>query len=249
MTVKQAANVLELLEYFSQIKKPATASEVARHFGWPRSSAFSLLGTLTDMGYLYEPHPRGGLYPSPRWSALIEKIERGDPLPEALLRTASEITNDVGETTVIGSAIGTAAVFLDVVECEKMIRFISEAGFRVPIHSTAVGRAILGQYSQRERMSLYRKIKFEKYSETSLMSIDAVEEMLRQENEKGYHLSMQGYIPDLIGIAIPLPLYTRRLAIGVAGPTFRCQDNIDTIVRILQNARERFLEDIEPLDR
>ncbi|WP_164107897.1 helix-turn-helix domain-containing protein, partial [Serratia marcescens] len=45
MFVRQAANVLEILEYFAKRKKPATLSEVADDLGWPRSSTFNLLGT------------------------------------------------------------------------------------------------------------------------------------------------------------------------------------------------------------
>ncbi|WP_164076102.1 helix-turn-helix domain-containing protein, partial [Stenotrophomonas maltophilia] len=59
MFVRQAANVLEILEYFAKRKKPATLSEVADDLGWPRSSTFNLLGTLTDKGFLYEPASRG----------------------------------------------------------------------------------------------------------------------------------------------------------------------------------------------
>ena len=67
MIVRQAANVLEILEYFARTKRPATLAELASHFGWPRSSTFNLLTTLTEKGYLYEPRPRAGYYPTPRW--------------------------------------------------------------------------------------------------------------------------------------------------------------------------------------
>jgi DNA-binding IclR family transcriptional regulator len=66
MIVRQAANVLDILEYFARTKKPATLAELADHFGWPRSSTFNLLTTLSEKGYLYEPRPRAGNYPTPR---------------------------------------------------------------------------------------------------------------------------------------------------------------------------------------
>src|SRR5215467_14375968 len=64
MIVRQAANVLDLLEFFVRRKEPATLSEIADSLGWPRSSTFNLIQTLVDRGYLYEPRPRSGYYPS-----------------------------------------------------------------------------------------------------------------------------------------------------------------------------------------
>jgi DNA-binding IclR family transcriptional regulator len=50
--VKQAANVLELLAFFAQHRRPASLAEIAKHFEWPRSSTFNLLGTLASRGFL-----------------------------------------------------------------------------------------------------------------------------------------------------------------------------------------------------
>ncbi len=37
VNVKQAANVLDLIEFFAQHKRPAALAEIAKHFDWPRS--------------------------------------------------------------------------------------------------------------------------------------------------------------------------------------------------------------------
>src|SRR3546814_12524314 len=68
MIVRQAANALEILEYFARRLKPATPAEIAEDLGWPRSSTFKLVGTLASKGYLYEPRARGGYSPIPRKS-------------------------------------------------------------------------------------------------------------------------------------------------------------------------------------
>jgi len=81
MIVRQAANVLEIMEFFAQVRKPATLAEIADHFGWPRSSTFNLLATLSEKGYLYEPRPRAGFYPTPRWLAMARMISEVEPLP------------------------------------------------------------------------------------------------------------------------------------------------------------------------
>src|SRR5690606_23050608 len=90
MHVRQAANVVELLEFFAGRGEPATLAEIADALEWPRSSTFNIVGTLVEKGYFYEPRLRGGYFPSPRWQAVVQQIAESDPLPDPLLRLADE---------------------------------------------------------------------------------------------------------------------------------------------------------------
>ena len=240
MFVRQAANVLEILEYFAKRKTPATLSEVADDLGWPRSSTFNLLSTLTDKGFLYEPASRSRYYPSPRWLALAQTIAAAEPLPEAVHTLMAEVAAETGETTAIGAPAGISAVFIDVEESASPIRYFATVGHRLPIHASSTGRAILAQYSREERDQVYRKIVFQQYSPTTPASIEAVEAELRRSAERGWHQSLADYSPDLAGVAVPLPLPARRLSLVVAGPMFRCRDRIPEIAGILQSAVRRF---------
>src|SRR4026209_1149542 len=98
MIVRQAANVLDLLEYFAQVKKTSNLAEISSALGWPRSSTLNLLTTLAQRGFLYEPRPRGGYYPSPGWITLLQSIAETELLPEALCRVAEEVARETGET-------------------------------------------------------------------------------------------------------------------------------------------------------
>ncbi|CAM3731138.1 IclR family transcriptional regulator [Bordetella tumulicola] len=244
MQVKQAANVLTLLEYFAKRRRPATLAELADELGWPRSSAFNLIGTLASKGYLYEPRARGGYYPSPQWAATIAPIADADPLPEALLQLAKEVAQETGETTAIGACAGTHVMFVHVAESSQPIRYFAQVGSRVPIHASSAGRAILVQYSQQERQSIYRKIEFQRYTDTTPMSIDEVESEIRHSVERGYFQSHAEYLPDLVGVSLALPVQSRKLSIVVAGPISRCESRRLLTAEILQRGLRRFASDL-----
>ena len=53
MIVRQAAHVLDLLEYFLHVKEPSNLADISVAMGWPRSSTFNLLTTLSQRGFLY----------------------------------------------------------------------------------------------------------------------------------------------------------------------------------------------------
>jgi IclR family transcriptional regulator, acetate operon repressor len=226
MIVRQAANVLEILEYFARVGQPATLADISEHFGWPRSSTFNLLTTLSEKGYLYEPRPRSGYYPTPRWLVLAKAISDAEPLASWTHELLADICAETGETTAIAAPSGTLAVFVDVIESNEAIRYFAQVGHRVPIHASSSGRALLLQYAVEERNKLYRKVEFRQYSKTSPLSIEAVETELRKSEERGYCISHAEFSRDLTGIAFPLAIGERRLSIVVAGPSFRMDPKV-----------------------
>jgi DNA-binding IclR family transcriptional regulator len=239
MIVRQAANVLDLLEYFAQARRPATLSEIADHFGWPRSSTFNLLTTLAERGYLYEPKPRAGFYPTPRWLAQAQIVADAEPLPAWTKLVLTELAADTGETVAIGGAAGTMAVFLDVVESKASVRYFAQVGHRIPIHASSTGRALLLQYPLEERMALYRKIEFKQYGPKTPISIDTIEAELRRSTERGYCESYADFSADLAGVAMPLGLPERRLSVVVAGPMFRMQGRMKDVADAIGRALKR----------
>lgn len=221
-TVRQAANALEILEYFARRLRPATPAEMADELGWPRSSTFKLIGTLASMGYLYEPRGRGAYYPSPRWLVLAEAVAQAEPLPEKFQRLARDLMEATGETAAISAPAGIFATFVDVAESRQPVRYFAKVGDRVPIHATSAGRALLAQMPREEREKLYRKIDFVRWSPTTPDSAAAVEARLAEAAEMGWHQSNIEYTPDLAGVAMPLPGSDRRLSVVVVGPVSRC---------------------------
>jgi DNA-binding IclR family transcriptional regulator len=239
MTVRQAAHVLDILEHFATIRRPATLSEIADAFGWPRSSTFNLLNTLTERGYLYEPKPRAGYYPTPRWLAQAQAVADAEPLPAWAKTLVSELAEDLGETVAIGGAAGAMAVFLEVRESSAPVRYFAQVGHRIPIHASSTGRALLLQFAPGERMALYRKIEFKPYGPHTPVSIDMVEAELRRSVDRGYCVSFADFSADLAGVGLPLPIAGRRLSLVVAGPMFRMERRIAEIAAAMKRAIER----------
>lgn len=73
------------------------------------------------------------------------------------------------------------------------------------------------------------------------MTVGAIEAELREAELRGYHQSDCGYMPDLAGVAMPLPLPERRLAIVVAGPVSRCLGRRAGIAGSIREALRRFM--------
>jgi DNA-binding IclR family transcriptional regulator len=246
MLVKQAVNTLQILEYFSERLRPATLAEIADDLGWPRSSTFNLVGTLVDRGYLYQPRSRGGYYPSPRWAVLAQAVSDAEPLRSEIVKLALDLAHETGETTVVAARSGVNAVFLAVIESRHSVRYSAKIGDCVPIHASSVGRALLAQIPYSKRQALYRRISFERYSPTSPTSPDKVEAELAHAIELGHHQSNAEYLPDLVGVSLPLPIPSsqRLLSILVVGPVSRCLERRDETAESMKKHIEVFEDSI-----
>ena len=197
--------------------------------------------TLAQRGFLYEPRPRGGYYPSPRWITLLQSIAETELLPEALCRVAEEVAKETGETVAVAAPAGTNAVLLYVVQSPAVIRFSAEVGYQVPIHATASGRALLAQYSPRERSAILKRVKFEKYTRRTPLNIEQIEGEIKRAVARGWHENIEGHTSDLTGVAMPVGLRDRRLSIVVGGPTSRMRRRIPEIAATVKRALKRHL--------
>ncbi|QDG74888.1 IclR family transcriptional regulator [Labrenzia sp. PHM005] len=238
MAVKQIQNALDLIEYFARLKKPASLAEIQHHFGWPRSSAYNILNTLVERGYMYEPARRGGYYPTPRLASVSESIVSADPLNERLSALLEKLAAETGETAIVAAPAGRFSVYLDVIESTSPIRYAAHVGMRIPIHAGASGRALLSLYTPTERANLLSKITFEPYGTNALMNAEDVEAVLAASQKRGWYQSIREYSADLAAIAIPVVADERRFAIVVAGPQFRLEDKCADVAETMQRLTE-----------
>lgn len=238
MTVKQIQNTLALLEFFAKYKKPATLADVVQHFGWPRSSAFNILSTLAEAGYLYEPRNRGGYYPSPRWSQVVSAFSESEPMPEGLVRIIKKLAKETGETVWISAPGGMFAVFLEVIESQAPVRYAAESGKRVPIHITATGQALLSKLPKHDLQIILRKASFDGYGMNAPASMMEVEQQIEKGVKRGWFESASNYSLDLGGVSVPVVISGKIFSITVGGPMFRVKDRSEVHAGQIQKAIE-----------
>ena len=140
-----AERVLDIFEAFARLQKPLTLSQISNAVGAPVSSCFSIVKTLEESGYLHCVSDRKEWYPTGRMAAHARAIEKGEPLLARFDPILSALRKETDETIILGqaSSTGTSILYLKVFESSQAIRYTSEIGAKKPIHSTAIGKAIL----------------------------------------------------------------------------------------------------------
>lgn len=236
MIVRQAQNVLRLMEFFAARKAPATLAEVSAAFDWPRSSTHNLLKTLHDAGFLYEPKVRAGFYPTLRWLQLAQEIAKAEPLPEALIQLVHDLAEETGETAWVSAPNGLFAVMLYVVESQAPVRYTARPGDRVPIHATASGQALLSRMPPRDIEVILRKVDYIRHGVGTPVTQAEVLRNLAEGKARGWFASASNYSADLGGVAMPVEMAGRVFAITVAGPLSRVASRMEDIANTMAAA-------------
>jgi DNA-binding IclR family transcriptional regulator len=137
-TVDKALSLLNLVA-----DRPGlTLSELSREAEFPLPTAHRLVRTLEDHGLLRHDETnryRLGSHCLALGSRFLEGIDlRAQAHPHLVWLV--EVT---GETAHLGVPDGTEVVYLDKVETRHPVRMYSRIGARSPMHSTAMGKALL----------------------------------------------------------------------------------------------------------
>lgn len=241
MRVKQIENLFQLMEYFVRVRKPVSVRDIVDEFSWPRSSAFNVVTTLVELGYLYQPARRGDYYPTNRWLTLARDLMESTPMPQSVHQLLVDLMSKTGETVFLAAPEGTKVIFLDVAESSADIRLIASIGQRLPIHVTAAGQAILAQYTVSERDAVLKRIKYEAYEKPLYLTPESVEQEIQLHMNAGWFVNMGVYAPGVAGIAVPFPFQNRRNAIALGAPVSRVEGKMEELGKFLKAAVDKFL--------
>lgn len=232
-SIKSAARVLEILEFFSEVRRPATVGEVCRSLSYPQSSTSALLHSMQELGYLTFLPEQRSFAPTVRVALL------GGWLNEALFPSGSitqimeTLRERTGETIILALQNGVHAQYASILLGTSPERIYIRTGALKPICRSAVGKALLTQKAPMELGRLVRRINAEATDPAEKIDLKALTEELSQIRRDRYARSLGSVRPnrDVIATALPVPRGQPPLAIGIGGPLERMNAIRDDVLR------------------
>ena len=234
--VKSARRVLDILEYFSVIRRPATVSEVEKALDLPQSSTSVLLRSLVALGYLeYLPGERR-FRPTLRVAKLGDWVEHG--LPGPLIRELEKLRDALQETIILGRRQGAQVQFIYIVAADRPVQFYARLNSLQPMSLSAVGQALLSALPRSTARAIIRRNNAEARAPRFVVDearlVSALEEARRTggtETDPEF-----GGPRDFHVVAKRLPRAPglEPLAIGVAGPRDRMLADRASILQVLE---------------
>lgn len=244
-TVKSAQRVLELLEYFADVQRPATVKEISQTLGYPQSSTSVLLASLRDAGY-FDHDSLTGLYtPNVRLALMTAWVEEHLYSDQSLMRLMHGVHDACGHTVSIAKLQGAQVRYLHVLQATRSGSFKAKIGSLRPLFLSAAGRMLITTRLEREVPGLLRRANALETDPSRQRALDEALQDRRQVLGQGWALSLGSSTPGAAGLAIllPVPRHHDPMTLGVGGPVDEIRQDQARLVALL-NAAVATLRDV-----
>lgn len=219
-----------LLEVMAEIGEPAPLRQLSKATDLPKGTLFRILQTLNSLGYVGQIEDSSFYYLTSQVSYLGRNARHED-LKLMALPLMTSLRSEFNETVNLGILEGTFVYYLAVLEAQRPLSWRVPAGTRDMFYSTALGRAIVSQFSLEHRDALIARTNLKSRTSQTVISkpdlIKALDEAKRtgiafdlEENDDGVvcvgaPLFLNSRVVGALSISIPATRYTAALGIEV----------------------------------
>jgi len=225
-SVPAVSRLLDMFEAFRAIGRPMSLTTLARHMGIPKSSCHGLVSVLVARGYLYYLSRPQMIYPTRKMLDVLADIAVRDPFIARAKELLERLRDLSGETVILGKRQGDGIVYLRVFESTQAIRYTAQPGDLKPLHSTSIGKALLGSLRQSELVTACDRLDLAQITDATCASADQLLDNIREGRRRGYHITRGENVADVWAVAAALHSSEDWLGIAIAGPRHRMEADI-----------------------
>ncbi len=213
-SVERALTILELLEGAGT---DLSVTEIATQLGLNKSTAFGLINTLAQKGYL-DQNPRDARYSLGlkllRLGSAVQRhnllVRRAKPYMEMLVQEFSETVHLTVERNGM-------VVYIEKIQGEKAIFLQSAVGAENPMYCTAVGKCLLAFMPEARRERLLKQMQpLVRRGPNTITTIKELRQELAGIHDRGVSIDDEEHVPGLMCIAAPIRNQTQEVIAAIS---------------------------------
>jgi DNA-binding IclR family transcriptional regulator len=241
-TVKSAVRVLQVFEYFKDVRRPARLKEIVARLGAPTSSTAAILKCLQDEGYLQFDQGSRCYFPTPRVSQLASWIPPATFEQDIVHDALRRLQKSTGELIVLGTPNGIHMEYVETLRSTQGIQLYAAPGTRRLMVQTGMGWLLLSRMPESAALSVYRKAVARGEIAESEFPPEALRARLDEMRRRDHSFTHAAeYVRPtahwggaMIAMLVPVPAGHRKLTVGIGGPGERLKQNYDAILTALR---------------
>jgi DNA-binding IclR family transcriptional regulator len=233
--IKSAERTVQVFEFFSRVRRPATASEVEEALQMPQSSTSVLLRSLVELGYLEYLAEGRRFRPTLRVTLLGDWLK--PDLPEDILTERLDALHKKShETVLVGRQQGSQVQYVFTLRPDQWLQFYLQEGARQPLTTSAAGRVLLSLMTDQA----IRRIARRNNAEADL-SVDeeVLLDSIRETRRTGFAETDIAISGDreihAIAALIPRKAGTEPVTLSIAGPRERMLKRRPEIIEMIRD--------------
>lgn len=201
-TIKRTLDTLQLLK---DRQDPLTITQISSSLGIPRSSAFDIVSTLYEEGYieLGDNAQKTYVLGLKTFEIGAAYLQNNDLLPttrpylEKLMRMSQA-------TAFLAIEDNGQLVYLDKVEAPTAIRTSAQLGSRNSMYCAGLGKALLATYPDQRVKEIFEKTEIIRLTDNTITDYTALSDDLSRIRSRGYAIDDREASPEVFCIAAPV---------------------------------------------
>lgn len=246
-TVTHALEILDLLNTETEL----SLTEICKKLELGKASAFRLLYTLEHCDYVHKTGQskyKLGMKFAYYGSNLLGRqnlVETARPFLQALRDEFNETTH-----IAILDKSGQNVIVMDKEMGKSSIQMSSQIGEQLPVYCTGNGKMILAHLSSSELEPILDGMKFVKYTETTIVSREALLADLKKIRETGYSEDLEESEVGLVCYSGPIRNFQGKVVAGasISGPSVRMRQNRQAMVVAIKETTDAISKAMGYLD-
>ena len=214
---------LTILEAVARSSTPVSLGELTGVLDIDRSSVFRLASTLKRRGFLAYPAGRKDFILGPSLWRLSHKYNWGNMLIKVSHELLKELAQETEETAQLAVREGNHAIFIDSAVSNQVITISGRLGESTPLHCTAHGKALIGDYDAAELQAVFSNQPLEAFTKKTATSLKQLAAICRETRKRGYATDDEEYLEGVRCVAAPVRAEDGQVigAIGISAPLAR----------------------------
>jgi DNA-binding IclR family transcriptional regulator len=202
--VQSVSKALQILELLAGENREITLTEISEKLGWPKSTAYGLLSTLRDYHFVDQSLRSGRYNLGVRLFELGHLVGRSWNIRSVALPFMHKLNRQYGEMVQLATEERGEVLYIEKIESANAIRIMSETGARLPIHCSALGKALLAQKSQAEVRRILEQTGMPRMTRHTITELNQMEQALDTIRAQGYAVDDMEIMDGLRCVAAPI---------------------------------------------
>jgi DNA-binding IclR family transcriptional regulator len=215
--VPAATRTLQVLRFLARQPDPVPMDRIARACGLPRSTAYHLLATMVDEGFVVH------LADERRYGLGVAAFEVGSgyvrqaPLQRLARRPLATLVDEVGHSAHLAVLHGRDVLYVLEERAPGRPPLVTDVGVRLPAPLTASGRAILASLPAAQVRALFPdRAAFVDRTGRGPTSLSALRTLLAETRQRGYATEDGEVTAGFASVAAPVLDHNDHPVAGVA---------------------------------
>ncbi len=231
---------LSILEYVIEASHPVTMKEISKAMSIPAASAFRLVKTLVQRGYLEEIDLSQQFYlPGNKIFQMVQFHQLNHSLQSVARTPLRDLAERTGQTAQLAILTGVSVMYIEQAIPKEPVSIVAPLHSHIPINVSAAGKILCGYLNDEELKTFLGPDNLQKKAKNTVSDRDALVKEIALSRKRGYATDIEEFARG-IGCAAGAVWDSHNHCVGAMGVTGHVDfyQNQVTLDRIVQSVLE-----------